>query len=620
SGFQGWMTVFTGSGDSRSRCSRRPCKFKFEYLRFELPNPLTTNQHSRSNKQHSAPLRHWQGYYSTDEDSSTLRTIHCEELTMPLGLVGQPLLYTISIFASLGVFLFGYDQGVMSGIITGPYFKAFFHQPTRYELGTMVAILELEHSVEYYFHIHKIQQSEDVDDDDGFFRIVTSIISGRIGDVFGRRKTLSLALSSSLSAVYCNLFVLVSPRWSLGESSLVSALGFYLRLFRSINLKSRPQIILYGIYGKCSRICSLSMARLFLIIYRIRLVVEVPSIFPMCNRDDLMIGSFLIPESPRWLLDTDQDRAGMRVLVDLNGGDPRNIKARQEYIEIKEAVLDDRIAPDRSYLAMWTRYRVEFYWLCLLKRLLNWSSAGWIGRDAILMTGINGTVYVFSTIPTWYLVMNGGVDLSCSPARSSWLSVNFYGLVLIYGYHLYTLSGSFLCINIQCINIGDLFNSVQFLIFRFFGYSWGPIPWLYPPEIMPLPFRVKGVSISTATNWFFNYLVGEATPVLQDAIRWRLYPMHACFCVISFILEDMDELFGDVGQDHENQSLVNSERSSIQRALEPPDLTLPPPLEEEEEDLTTTGCWVDRVFKFGNNNPGRNRDRIAYQTAAPDDH
>jgi hypothetical protein len=34
------------------------------------------------------------------------------------GLTGKPLLYFTSIFVSLGVFLFGYDQGVMSGIIT----------------------------------------------------------------------------------------------------------------------------------------------------------------------------------------------------------------------------------------------------------------------------------------------------------------------------------------------------------------------------------------------------------------------------------------------------------------------------------------------------------------------
>ena len=86
-----------------------------------------------------------------------------------------------------------------------------------------------------------------------------------------------------------------------------------------------------------------------------------------------------------------------------------------------------------------------------------------------------------------------------------------------------------------------------------FGYSWGPIPWLYPPEvgflhahfwnaadcfvkIMPLTVRAKGVSISTATNWAFNFLVGVMTPILQTRIQWRLYPLHGFFCVCSFIL------------------------------------------------------------------------------------
>ncbi|KAF9819938.1 hypothetical protein IEO21_01799 [Rhodonia placenta] len=58
-------------------------------------------------------------------------------------LVGQPLLYAISVFASLGVFLFGYDQGVMSGVITGPHFRKFFNSPGAIEVGTMVAVLEI---------------------------------------------------------------------------------------------------------------------------------------------------------------------------------------------------------------------------------------------------------------------------------------------------------------------------------------------------------------------------------------------------------------------------------------------------------------------------------------------
>jgi hypothetical protein len=56
---------------------------------------------------------------------------------------------------------------------------------------------------------------------------------------------------------------------------------------------------------------------------------------------------------------------------------------------------------------------------------------------------------------------------------------------------------------------------------------------------MPLTFRAKGVSMSTATNWAFNFLVGEMTPILQDVIEWRLYPMHGFFCACSFILGEI---------------------------------------------------------------------------------
>lgn len=47
--------------------------------------------------------------------------------------------------------------------------------------------------------------------------------------------------------------------------------------------------------------------------------------------------------------------------------------------------------------------------------------AGWIGRDAILMAGINAIIYLASTVPPWFLVdrwgrrailMSGGVVVS----------------------------------------------------------------------------------------------------------------------------------------------------------------------------------------------------------------
>lgn len=102
-----------------------------------------------------------------------------------------------------------------------------------------------------------------------------------------------------------------------------------------------------------------------------------------------------------------------------------------------------------------------------------------------------------------------------------------------------------------------------------FGYSWGPLPWLYPPEVcvvfawrwhmsimLPRSCRclcapkeyhspprkwlmacsLTILMFSSRTNWAFNFLVGEATPYLQEVITWRLYVMHGFFCACSVAL------------------------------------------------------------------------------------
>lgn len=66
----------------------------------------------------------------------------------------------------------------------------------------------------------------------------------------------------------------------------------------------------------------------------------------------LAIGTLFLPESPRWLLDTDQDEEGMGVLADLHGdGDPEDERAQEEYREIKEGVLAE-VRPPLPPLAL----------------------------------------------------------------------------------------------------------------------------------------------------------------------------------------------------------------------------------------------------------------------------
>lgn len=244
--------------------------------------------------------------------------------------------------------------------------------------------------------------------------------------------------------------------------------------------------------------------------------------------------SLLIPS--RWLLDFDHDEEGMVVIANLYGeGDIHNDKARQEYREIKMNVLIQRQEGERSYADMFRRYwkRVLIAMSAQAMAQLNginvisyyaplvFESAGWTGRSAILMTGINGITYLLSTIPPWYLVDNWG--------RRPILLCGAVAMVISLSSISY-----FIFLNIDATPV---LTVIFVMIYNAaFGASWGPIPWLYPPEILPLSIRAKGASLSTASNWAFNWLVGEVTPVLQGAIKWRLYLVHAFFCACSFVL------------------------------------------------------------------------------------
>ncbi|KAF8173800.1 monosaccharide importer [Mycena galopus ATCC 62051] len=50
----------------------------------------------------------------------------------------------------------------------------------------------------------------------------------------------------------------------------------------------------------------------------------------------------------------------------------------------------------------------------------------------------------------------------------------------------------------------------------FFATSWGPVAWVITGEIFPLNIRAKGMSLSVASNWLWNFGIGYATPYLVD--------------------------------------------------------------------------------------------------------
>jgi len=51
---------------------------------------------------------------------------------------------------------------------------------------------------------------------------------------------------------------------------------------------------------------------------------------------------------------------------------------------------------------------------------------------------------------------------------------------------------------------------------------------LYASEIAPLRVRAQVTALSSCSNWMFNFLVAEVTPVAFASIQWRYYLVYVC--------------------------------------------------------------------------------------------
>lgn len=104
----------------------------------------------------------------------------CSRIHHPASLVRLRSRVSFTIPRLCGTVRLSAPTSVMSGIITGPYFKQFFNSPGPLEVGTMVAVLELGAlGTSIPFTIFPSSPLE-----------ATSIAAGRVGDIIGRRGTL----------------------------------------------------------------------------------------------------------------------------------------------------------------------------------------------------------------------------------------------------------------------------------------------------------------------------------------------------------------------------------------------------------------------------------------------
>jgi SP family xylose:H+ symportor-like MFS transporter len=67
----------------------------------------------------------------------------------------------------------------------------------------------------------------------------------------------------------------------------------------------------------------------------------------------------------------------------------------------------------------------------------------------------------------------------------------------------------------------------------FFMMSWGPICWVLISEIFPNTVRGKAVAIAVAAQWIFNYIVSSTFPPLYDFSPMVAYGLYGIMCILA---------------------------------------------------------------------------------------
>jgi len=68
-----------------------------------------------------------------------------------------------------------------------------------------------------------------------------------------------------------------------------------------------------------------------------------------------------------------------------------------------------------------------------------------------------------------------------------------------------------------------------YLFVASYAATWGPVSWVYPPEVYPLRIRGKAVALATSANWAFNTALAAFVPEAFATIRWKVYVIFGVF-------------------------------------------------------------------------------------------
>jgi SP family xylose:H+ symportor-like MFS transporter len=429
-------------------------------------------------------------------------------------------IFGITLVATLGGLLFGYDTAVISGAEKS--IEAYLIRP----LGLNSLI-------------HGATVSSAL-----IGCIIGGVISGVFSNRFGRRKTLLIAavlfFVSALGSGFPEAIFFSKGQPSIG---LLLTFNFYriiggvgVGLASAVSPMYISEIAPADIRGRLVSFNQFAIIFGMLVVYFVNWGIAFGQSIDWINDVGwrYMFASeaipaalfgmllFLVPETPRYLVLSNRDEKARSVLSRINAD---KLRAEAIFSEIKQSIgrTTERsrifsygkivilIGILLSVFQQFVGINVALYYAPRI-----FESMGAAKDASMLQTIIMGfvnvvfTVVAILTVDKWGrkpLLITGSIGMAIGMFAISWLSYNeIIGISTLVFIIIYTAS---------------------------FMMSWGPICWVLISEIFPNKIRGQAVAVAVGAQWAANYLISSTYPAMMEYSGALTYGFYGLMAVLS---------------------------------------------------------------------------------------
>lgn len=444
----------------------------------------------------------------------------------------------ISLVATIGGFLFGFDSGVINGTVDGLQ-QAFNSQSVG--TGFNVASMLLGCAVGAFF-------------------------AGRLADISGRKTILLIsAVFFIVSAWGSGIaegsleFVIyrVLGGLAVGAASVITP-AYICEVaparYRGMLTTLQQIAIIFGLFMAfvsnylLAEYAGASTATLWFDFAAWRWMFWI-ELFPAIL---FLLMLFFIPESPRFLVLKGRNDAASAVLTRLYG----SAVATRKLAEIQQSLSADHQPRLTDLLSSHTGKVRTIVWvgigLASFQQLVGinvvfyygavlWQAVGFSESDALLINVISGGLSIAACVITLLIIDKVG--------RKPLLQWGSVGMAITLGLMVLCFANAGQDDNGNLL-LGDwgkvALISANAYVF-FFNMSWGPVMWVMLGEMFPNQIRGLGLAVSGLAQWVCNFIITMTFPLLLAGIglaaTYGLYTLGAALSIL-FVIRMVHETKG----------------------------------------------------------------------------